>query len=67
MDSISVFSSSIKKNEFDNPLNRFDKIKKRFIELEKKFLIIKKKISCQDLKGWKIANGKIYEVSQEAI
>ena len=64
MDSISVFSSSIKKNEFDNPLNRFDKIKKKFIELEKKFLIIKKKISFQDMKGWKITKGKIYDIGK---
>ena len=64
MDSISVFSSSIKKNEFDNPLNRFDKIKKIFIELEKKFSIIKKKISFQDLKGWRVAKGKIYDIGK---
>ena len=64
MDSISVFSSSIKKNKNDNPINTFTKLKLR-IKKESKILFIKsKKIPFQSLKGWKVLNNKIYDLKK---
>ena len=61
MDSISVFSSSIKKEKIDNPINKFSEIKRKYKNLYRKLHIIKKNILFKDMKGWEILKKKIYD------
>jgi oxidase EvaA len=61
MDSISVFSSSIKKEKIDNPINKFSEIKRKYKNLYRKLHIIKKNISFKDMKGWEILKKRIYD------
>ena len=64
MDSISVFSSSIKKEKFDVPNNRFFEIINKYKFFSKKLYIIKKKILFKEMKGWKIFDKKIYDIKK---
>ena len=59
MDTISVLSSSIKKNTLDNPINDFSNLKNTLTYLKKKIKIKKRIISFNDLKNWKIFKDKI--------
>ena len=64
MDSISVFSSSIKKAKVDNPINDFNEIIKKYKYFTKKFYIRKKKVLFKNMKGWKILNKKIHDIKK---
>ena len=62
MDTISVFSSSIKQNKLDNPLNSLSIILKKFNIFKKKFVISKKQIYFNKLKNWKIKKDRIFDL-----
>ena len=62
MDTISVFSSSIKQNKLDNPLNSLNIILKKFNIFKKKIIISKKQIYFNKLKNWKIKKDRIFDL-----
>jgi len=64
MDSISVFSGSIKKEKLDHPINKFSEIIKKYKYFAKKLYVIKKNILFKEMKGWKISNKKIYDIKK---
>jgi len=61
MDTISVFSNSIKRNRIDNPKNNIKKILKKLIYFKRKNKISKKKIFFKDLKNWVLSKNKIFD------
>ncbi len=63
MDTISVFSGSIKKNSFDLPLNKFSELVNFLLLFKKKFMFKRKIISFGDLKNWKIQKNKILDTN----
>ena len=64
MDTISVLSSSIKKNIFDNPINKFSTIINILKQLKKRLIIKKTIISFNDLKNWKIFKDNISDTKK---
>ncbi len=65
MDTISVFSSIIKKNSFDKPLNTIGFIKKKLTHFEKRNKIFKKKINFNNLVGWNVDKSKIFDINKK--
>ena len=59
MDTISVFSSFIKKSTIDKPLNSTKKIKGIIFKNDKKFFMKKKIIPLVSLKDWKLSFNEI--------
>ena len=59
MDTISIFSSFIKKSKIDIPNNSIEKINNLIDIFDKKFFIRRKIIPIKSLKDWKISNNKI--------
>jgi oxidase EvaA len=59
MDTISVFSSFIKKSKIDIPINSIEKINSLIDIFDKKFFIRRKIIPIKNLKDWKISKNKI--------
>lgn len=62
MDTISVFSSVIQKNSYDNPLNNANLIKLKLKNFKKENKILKNKTYFNDLKHWKVKEDKIYHI-----
>ena len=65
MDTISVLSSSIKKNDIDNPINKNLIILNNLTKFKKRFTIKKKIISFGDLYNWKISKNKISDIKSK--
>lgn len=65
MDTISVLSSSIKKNNIDNPINKNLIISNNLTKFKKRFTIKKKIISFGDLYNWKISKNKISDIKSK--
>ena len=65
MDTISVISCSIKKNNFDKPLNNFQNILRTIKNIKKNIQVKKKIVSFADLKSWKILNDKIFDIEKK--
>ena len=65
MDTISVLSSSIKKNNIDNPINKNLIILNNLTKFKKRFTIKKKIISFGDLYNWKISKNKISDIKSK--
>ena len=65
MDTISVFSSSIKPNLIDYPKNKLSKITLKLDQFKKKSKLIKKKTYFNKLKNWKIYKDKIYDTNKK--
>jgi oxidase EvaA len=59
MDTLSVFSCSIKKNKYDKPMNNLNKISKWFKKMNKKYYIKIKRIYLIDMKNWSLTNRRI--------
>ena len=59
MDTISVFSSFIKKSKIDKPYNSIKKINNLIKMNDKKFFIKKKIVPLEDLKDWIISKNEI--------
>ena len=59
MNTVSVFSSFIKKNNFDKPYNSIKKINKIINILDKKFFIKSKIVSLSSLNNWKLTKDKV--------
>ena len=64
MDTISVFSCSIKQNPIDFPKNSFSKIRNKIKNFKKKYYIKKIKSSFKDLNSWKIKDKKIFDIKK---
>ena len=65
MDTISVISCSIKKNNFDKPLNNFQSILRIIKNVKKNIRVKKKIVSFANLKSWKILNDKIFYIEKK--
>ena len=65
MDSISVFSSSIKKEKIDFPVNKFNEVIKKYKYFTKKLSVKKKQISFKEMRGWKNLDKKIYDIKKK--
>ena len=65
MDTISVLSSSIKKNNIDNSINKKSIILNNLTDFEKKFTIKKKIVTFNDLYNWKIFKNKISDTKNK--
>ena len=65
MDTISVFSSVIKKNYFDIPINTKKDLKSKYDKFNDKFYLKRYPITFKKLKKWKITNFSIYDLSKE--
>ena len=63
MDTISVFSSFIKKDKIDKPYNSSKKIKKLINKNDKNFFIKNKIVSLSSLNDWKITKNKVFHKS----
>jgi dTDP-4-dehydro-6-deoxy-alpha-D-glucopyranose 2,3-dehydratase len=64
MDTISIFSSAIKKNKLENPINSFSDLL-NILKKCKKFLYIKKKqIKFSNLIGWKIDKNVFFDFNK---
>jgi oxidase EvaA len=59
MDTISVLSSIIKKNNYDRPLNKYSLLIKKLQIFQKEHQIFRYPISFSKLIGWKVLNDKI--------
>ncbi len=60
MDTLSVFSCSLKKNKSDKPLNTLNIINKWLKKMNNKYYIKIKKISLNNMKNWTLAKNKIF-------
>lgn len=65
MDTISVLSSSVKKNEIDNPINKHFIILNNLNDFKKRFTINKNIISFNNLGNWKIFKDKISDTKNK--
>lgn len=65
MDTISVFSSVIQKNQIDKPHNTFKQINFKLIDFKKNLKIKKFKINFTNLKNWKINEYSIFDFSKK--
>ena len=65
MDTISVLSSSVKKNEIDNPINKHSIILNNLNDFKKRFTINKNIISFNNLGNWKIFKDKISDTKNK--
>ena len=65
MDTISVFSSVIKKNYFDIPINTKKDLKSKYNKFNNKFYQKKYPITFKNLKKWKITNFSIYDLNKD--
>ncbi len=64
MDTLSVFSCSIKKNIFDKPINSIKQINNWFIHMNKKYYIKVKIINLSNMKNWILTNKSIFHKSK---
>ena len=60
MDTLSVFSSFVKKRHMDMPINSFKDIKKWLLHNDKKYFLTTKIIALSALKDWKVLKSKIF-------
>ena len=60
MDTLSVFSCSLKKSNNDQPINKLYEINKWLKKMNKKYYIKIKKISLIDMKNWTLNKKKIF-------
>ena len=65
MDTMSVFSCSIKKNIFDNPLNSLAEVKKWYNYLKTKYHLRIVKISLFKMKNWNFNNQYIFNIKKK--
>ncbi len=64
MDTISVISCSIKKNQFDAPFYKFSNLLRAIKNVKTNKKVLKKIISFKELKSWKILNNIIFDTKQ---
>ncbi len=65
MDTISVLSSTIKKNSIEIKLNSNKYLNIRLKKFSKKINIKRNQITFERLKGWKITNHSIYDINKD--
>ena len=65
MDTISVLSSSIKKNVLDDPINEYQNIIDVLKKIKKKIKIQRKVITFNNLKNWKVLKSSIYDIEKK--
>ena len=64
MDTLSVFSCSLKKNNFDQPVNTLIEIKKWVSHMKNKKIIKIKKIKLINMKNWILTKKKIFHIKK---
>lgn len=65
MDTISILSCYLKKNDIDNPIQSYKELIKIYLEFKDKFYINLKKISLREMKKWKFESDSIYDLEKK--